>query len=133
MVPLFHVYHAERMFPHQHLGFICIVYFILFKQSSNLLSVFSDGLRSRHLSIWARKLCTDEYTTFSCPKVHVPVAQVILGPCDNLICVHSSMNMFDWSVPYAGSLEISLGNGLYVVLGVQSKILRLIVSPFSNA
>lgn len=43
------------------------------------------------------------------------------------------MNMFDWSVPYAGSLEISLGNGLYVVLGVQSKILRLIVSPFSNA
>ena len=34
--------------------------------------------------------------------------------------------MFDWSVPYAGSLEIYLGNGLYVVLGVQSKFIVLL-------
>lgn len=52
MVILFHVYHAERVFPHQHLGFICIVYFITFKQNSNLLSVFSDGHMGKKTLRW---------------------------------------------------------------------------------
>jgi hypothetical protein len=33
------------------------------------------------------------------------------------------MLFFDWDVPYAGSLEISLGNGLYDVLVVRLKLL----------
>lgn len=33
------------------------------------------------------------------------------------------MLFFDWDVPYAGSLEIYLGNGLYGVLVVRLKLL----------
>lgn len=120
MVLLFHVY------PHQHLGFICIVYFIPFKQNSNLLSVFSDGHMGKKTLRWIYNILVPQGVRARSIGHFGAMWQL-------LVCVHSYRRICLIGPYYAGSLEIYLGNGLYVVLGVQSKILCLIVSHFSNA